>query len=361
MKKIILYTFILLFSAFLISGCATVEEDAEKVEEDVTKTGVYNSVNLADEYDSLLTTVKNNLKEGTYHSDEYNLDIPYGVYVPEDYDSNDKYPLVMFIPDSTLAGKDVEAILEQGYGGVVWADKEVQTGNPALILYPAYPEVTVDDHNGYQITDYVPATVGLIDTIKNDYSIDENRIYSTGQSMGCMTSMILASQNPDLFAASMFVDGQWDPTTLEPLADQTFCYFAAEGDTSAYNGMQSEIPVWKENGASIVEETWNGEWSQEEIQEAAQKMIKENSKIYCIVWEEGTITPKEMGFGGMKKEDNSGDESEKTDFKGPDGASNTNDAGSSGAPDSSIGIHMASFDYAYKVNTMVGWTLLQEK
>lgn len=28
--------------------------------------------------------------------------------------------------------------------------------------------------------------------------------------MGCMTTLILASEYPDLYAAYMFVDGQWD-------------------------------------------------------------------------------------------------------------------------------------------------------
>lgn len=333
MKKLIIL-FSLILSLFIVAGCSSATTEVDEVEEKVTDTGVYNTVDLASEIDTLKTTVLNNLVEDTYHSDTYNLDIPYGVYVPEGYDESEKYPLVMFIPDSTLAGKSVEDCIDQGYGGVVWAADQVQTGNPALILYPAYPEVTVDDHNGYTISDYVPATVGLIDTVKENYSVDINRIYATGQSMGCMTSMILASDNPDLFAACMFVDGQWEASALAPLADQTFCYFAAHDDTSAYTGMQEAIPVWEENGASIVEVTWDGTWDHEQMQEEAQRMLEQESKIYCIEWKEGTIEAKQMG--------------------GPGG-------GSGNGPGASIGVHMASFNYAYNVNTMVGWILLQSK
>ena len=46
--------------------------------------------------------------------------------------------------------------------------------------------------------------------MSEEYAVDTDRIYGTGQSMGCMTTLILASEFPDLYAACMFVDGQWD-------------------------------------------------------------------------------------------------------------------------------------------------------
>ena len=353
------------------SAIATVEETVDNGLEEIEKTGLYNTIDLASQYDTLLSKIQSNLVKGTYHSDEYSLDIPYGVYVPEDYDSTLDYPLVMFIPDSTLAGQDVNAILEQGYGGVVWAAPEVQTGREAIILYPAYPEVTVDDHNGYTITDYVPATIGLIDQIREDYNIDSNRIYATGQSMGCMTSMILAADNPDLFAACMFVDGQWDANALASLATQTFVYFAAQDDTSAFTGMSQAIPVWEENGADIVQAEWSGEWDHTQLEEAAHQMLKEDSKIYCISWETGTITPKKMGMGGSGKEGNfrkmDGSDGPSGAFE-PSDSENPSQVGNdlsmtSGQPQgmNSVAYHMASFDYAYKCNTMVAWLLLQRK
>ena len=48
--------------------------------------------------------------------------------------------------------------------------------------------------------------------------------------MGCMTTLILASEYPDLYAVCMFADGQWDTKLLSNLEGQTFVYFAAEDD-----------------------------------------------------------------------------------------------------------------------------------
>lgn len=56
--------------------------------------------------------------------------------------------------------------------------------------------------------------------------------------MGCMTLMYLSAEYPDLFAGQLFVSGQWDVSTLKPLANQNFFYIAAEGDEKASTGQE---------------------------------------------------------------------------------------------------------------------------
>jgi poly(3-hydroxybutyrate) depolymerase len=65
----------------------------------------------------------------------------------------------------------------------------------------------LDDHNGYVTSDYVEATARLIDSVKTKYDVEASRVYGTGQSMGCMTMLILASAHPHLYAGCMFVGG----------------------------------------------------------------------------------------------------------------------------------------------------------
>ena len=48
----------------------------------------------------------------------------------------------------------------------------------------------------------------LIEKICEDYSINKDRIYSTGQSMGAMTTLYLLANYPNLLAAGLIVDGQ---------------------------------------------------------------------------------------------------------------------------------------------------------
>ena len=52
---------------------------------------------------------------------ESDVVIEYNLYIPESYDETKTYPLVMFIQDSSLVDKGLEASLTQGWGGVIWA------------------------------------------------------------------------------------------------------------------------------------------------------------------------------------------------------------------------------------------------
>mgnify|MGYP002868436110 CR=1 FL=1 len=58
--------------------------------------------------------------------------------IPEDYDEDTEYPLVMYIPDSSGADLSSEEIASQYYGAAVWASEEEQQKHPAFVLVPAY-------------------------------------------------------------------------------------------------------------------------------------------------------------------------------------------------------------------------------
>lgn len=91
------------------------------------------------------------------------------------------------------------------------------------------------------MSEQVDAVVRLIEKLEEDYSIDKSHIYTTGQSMGCMTSLYLNSKYPDLFAASLFVSGQWDILALKPLEGKKFFYITAGGDEKASGGQREVI------------------------------------------------------------------------------------------------------------------------
>ena len=76
----------------------------------------------------------------------------------------------------------------------------------------------------------------MIADVAGQYSVDTSRIYGTGQSMGAMTTMYLAANNPDLYAAVLIVDGQWDVSALKGLETQNVIYLAAGGDQKASQG-----------------------------------------------------------------------------------------------------------------------------
>lgn len=326
--------------------------------------GPVSAASEADE-EALISTYASQFEELTYEDAESGLSITYNLYLPEDYDESASYPMVVFIADSSCAGKDAAASLTQGLGALVWASDEWQEASPTIVAVPTYPETILDDHNGYTTTEYVELTKRFIDYMSAEYAVDTDRIYGTGQSMGCMTTLILASEYPELYAACMFVDGQWDVSALTGLEDQTFVYFAAEDDTSAWNGAQEVMAMFDEDNVGYTYAQWDGTWSADELSAAAEELFEGETDRYFISWKTGTIDAgtgngEDVGFG-----DPGGNDFEKDDsgaFSGPGNHGRGNMKGNGGpGGNGGASVHMASFDYAYKCDAVMEWLFNQTK
>ena len=166
------------------------------------------------------------------------LVMDYNLFVPENYTEEKKYPLVIFIHDASIVGaKNINSTLVRSVGGPIFATEREQKKHQCFVLAPQYSEVIIDDNNGgYSKSEYINVTVRLIQKLIKDYSINTDRIYSTGQSMGAMTTLYLLANYQNLLAAGLVVDGQWKLDELQGLPNATFTYFAAGSNGKAYRG-----------------------------------------------------------------------------------------------------------------------------
>lgn len=96
----------------------------------------------------------------TYVDEESGTELEYSLYIPEDYDENEQYPLLMYIPDSTGAGKSAKEIVEQYYGADIWVTDEEQAKHESFVLVPAFSETVVDD--AWNTSDEIETAVQLI-------------------------------------------------------------------------------------------------------------------------------------------------------------------------------------------------------
>ena len=247
------------------------------------------------------------------------ISLEYSLFIPEGYDGSVSYPLLMFIPDSTGAGKTARQIVEQYYGAAVWVTDEEQAKHASFVLVPAFSETVVNDD--WSVSEQVETAVNLIAKLRQDYSIDADRLYTTGQSMGCMTSLYLNSKYPDLFAASMFVSGQWDISVLKPLEGKTFFYITAGGDAKASGGQDEVMAMLDADGVPYSFGTWSAQNSSEEQAEAVNALLAEGHPINMVRFETGTVFKE--GESGME--------------------------------------HMASFNYGYRLSAVRDWLFAQSK
>lgn len=203
--------------------------------------------------------------------------LPYNIYVPEDYNPEEQYPLVLFIHDAGVAGGPVRQTLYQGNGATSWAEPEAQARHKCIVVAPEYPVITVDDNWNY--SHHLDATIALLKDLQTRYSIDPARIYTSGQSMGCMSSIVMMLKEPELFAGALLVAGKWNPALMRPLADQNIWIISCEGDTSS-NTLQGEaVEMWRKDGNTVAEATWDMTLPPEQLSNEADKMRAQGSHL----------------------------------------------------------------------------------
>ena len=272
--------------------------------------------------------VKDKYKEFTYTDDETGLSIDYGLFIPESYGKSNKvYPLIMFVGDATTTENTITQILENCIGSVIWATAEEQKKHECLVLVPTFNEKLIDDSNGNStISNYMDAIVRMIEKITNDYDIHKDKIYATGQSMGCMTSLYLTANNPDLFAATLLVDGQWDINEIQGIKDRKFIYFAAEGDKKALEGQTNVKNYLKENNVEYAEVyDVDAKDSAENLNKIADELFSKGLDKNFITWKLNSTYTNGESNGSM------------------------------------AGEHMTSFYYGYNIERVRDWLFEQSK
>ena len=201
-------------------------------------------------------------------------------------ESNDKkYPMVVFMHDAGAVSSETKYTLSQGNGATVWASPEWQKNHPSFVLAPQYEVVTVNDN--YEYGPELDRTVELINSLTEKYSIDKDRIYNTGQSMGGMSSISLDSRYPDLFGGSYIVASKWDVNVTEPMKNQNIWFVASEGDPGAYPSLTEISDYLEKNGAKVQRMTVDAEQNQDEVNKEVQSKIEEGYNIYYTVYKNG--------------------------------------------------------------------------
>lgn len=267
-----------------------------------------------------LNKARESFKQFNFTNEDKSKFILYNLFIPENY-QNEKYPLMVFIGDASLVGKETTAPLNETIGGPIWATEIEQKKHKSFVLVPEYSEVIIDDRDGYTITEYIELTTKLITEIINIYNIDQNRIYGTGQSMGAMTTMYLLA-NRDIYAAGLIVDGQWKLDELEGLKNAVFTYFAAGGDEKAFNG-QNEVKEFLSS-----QNIKYGQMINIDAQEKVEILNKNSTGMYNLGYKKNFIT---YINGTVLR--NSRSKSE----------------------------HMASFKYGYRIDVVRDWIFDQKK
>ena len=215
--------------------------------------------------------------------------LPYNLFTPKNISSEGKYPLVMFIHDAgTTSVNDTQVTLIQGIGATIWASEEDQAKRPCFVIAPQFDEAIVND-SFTTLGKYDLIMPMLNDVIAKHPQIDTTRIYTTGQSMGCMSSIALMIENPNFFAAAYYVAGQWDPEKMKALVNDTFWIVIAEADPKAPPIMDEAMSNLEALGANITRAMWDGHASEEQKAIDVEEVESHGTSKNYIKYINGTV------------------------------------------------------------------------
>jgi len=169
--------------------------------------------------------------------------IPYRVLLPKNYNPNIKYPLILFLHGAGERGNDNESQLV--HGADLFLEESVRQDYPAVIVFPQCAADESWGNYGYSRVDNVvtieySATVdkikhqellkSLVKKLKKDFSLDNNRLYLGGLSMGSMGAFDMVKANPKLFAAVFAICGGANPKIAKRISNPSWWIFHGADD-----------------------------------------------------------------------------------------------------------------------------------
>jgi len=160
----------------------------------------------------LAQTYQSGPQDMTFFSSADESNQPYSIYIPENFDENKKYPLVVFLHGALsnhrlglrrAFGEGNQQGPEFGTPGFVPAETDLEVTR-------FYPELKSVDY--LVAAPFARGTAGykgipeqdvfdMLADIKSKFSIDEDRMYLTGLSMGGGGTLWVGLTRPDLWAA----------------------------------------------------------------------------------------------------------------------------------------------------------------
>lgn len=188
--------------------------------------------------------------------------IHYSYYLPESYDPQKKYPLMMVMP-----GYDMMWFGEESSGSNLnWA---------GFLCWTELPEEMIVV--SAQLTDWHETSarqaIELTEYFMDHFSVDQSRIYAAGYSAGGETMSQAVAMRPDLYAAYLHGASQWDgdyaPVVQNSVAVYIFMaehdeYYGSERARSAYNSLHDAYIAagWSEGqiGDVLQIQTPDDEW-----------------------------------------------------------------------------------------------------
>lgn len=233
-----------------------------------------------------------------------NIDMAYNLYLPNNYNANNNYRLVLFLHGAGDRGNNHVAPLNAGYGFIETLLNSDSYKNDTIILVPQCPEPYLWVENSwvtgeYTFSDTPSPAINLVklltDKIVNDYAVNKNKIYVSGVSMGGMAVWDLIARYPSYFAAAAPICGALDTTKIDSYIktpiftcnDIRDTIINAQPTVNVYNTLKSQNAdiVYKNYDTSVrSDQSYHSSWID------AYSLDTSENNVYNFLFSKGLNT-----------------------------------------------------------------------
>lgn len=215
---------------------------AEVRPEKITNVYEYKQMFIVPEFDQL-----------TFYDDKTGKSLPYSLYVPDDYNKDEKYPVLLLLHGAGEVGNDYKAALKN-FTPLFTLNGDIVS--KAIIICPQCPEDGwwyLDEGYPGNEQGWLGAAMRLLLNIESTYSCDPDRIYVTGLSMGGFATWSLLERYSSHFAAGAPICGWGDETKGSVLADiPIWIYHGTDDQTVSITSSQSMYDAIIDAGGTKV-------------------------------------------------------------------------------------------------------------
>jgi predicted peptidase len=185
------------------------------------------------------------------------VEIDYLLYLPQGYDAQEVWPLVLFLHGAGERGDDLELVKTHGPPKLIARGQHF----PFIVVSPQCPE----DKWWEPIE-----LVALLDEIEGKYKVDPDRVFVTGLSMGGFGTWRLAFYAPNRFAAIAPICGGGEKYWAKQIVHLPVWAFHGAQDTGVppersqimveelkKNGGRPQLTIYPDAGHDSWTETYN--------------------------------------------------------------------------------------------------------
>ncbi len=193
--------------------------------------------------------------------------LPYRMLLPKNYDSSIQYPLILFLHGGGERGDNNTSQLN--HGGKVFTSDSIMLNYPAIIIFPqcskgsSWTKMRSQKDSVSKIRTYtfpkesrpkkdMELVMKLLPDVEKNYSVDTDRVYVSGLSMGGFGTYDIVNRMPQTFAAAVVMCGAGDLTTASNMKQTSWWLFNGEKDSTVFPvNARNMADALKKAGADI--------------------------------------------------------------------------------------------------------------